>query len=194
MPKIVDHEMYRAELLRASFEVVARVGYGTLSMKQLAQHLHVSTGTIYHYFKNKEDWFVSLVTHYTRETFEGLSRDIPLEASPSEKCRCLLAHIEQHIEQYSKMIGVASDFVRMPKTDEHEGALELTVAGDRLTDYLAALLETDEATARALLAYLVGLIVSNSLYPRSAEATEHLPFVLSLMTSGRPEHKGDASA
>jgi AcrR family transcriptional regulator len=83
VPKIVDHNAYRRELLSASFKVAASVGYGSLSMKQLAQSLNISTGTIYHYFKNKEDWFVSLVSYYSTEIFESLSRDIPRDASPS---------------------------------------------------------------------------------------------------------------
>lgn len=190
MPKIVDHEAHRCELLRASFKVAARVGYGPLSMKQLAQSLNISTGSIYHYFENKEDWFVSLIYYYSTEIFESLSREIPRDASRSEKLRLLLAHMERRKETYGDMINVASDFVRIPKADEQHGALELGLASERLSEYFAELFETDELTSRALVSYLLGVIVANRLDPRGTNANEHLLFVRALLESRSSECQG----
>lgn len=61
MPKIVDHDQYRKELLHKAFDLFAERGYGSLTMRQLAQGLGVSTGVLYHYFKSKEELFVRLM-------------------------------------------------------------------------------------------------------------------------------------
>lgn len=61
MPKIVDHDAYRRELLTRSFDVFVRVGFSACTMRNLAQEIGVSTGTLYHYFKTKEDVFAQLV-------------------------------------------------------------------------------------------------------------------------------------
>ncbi len=54
MPKVVDHDGYRDELLARCFFVLARYGYDKITMRKIAQFLKVSTGTLYHYFPNKQ--------------------------------------------------------------------------------------------------------------------------------------------
>lgn len=60
MPKIVDHDQYRKELLMKSFDLFAHKGYSSITMRDLAQGLGVSTGTLYHYFPSKEALFLQL--------------------------------------------------------------------------------------------------------------------------------------
>ncbi len=54
MPKVVDHEVYRVELLERAVGAFAEHGYASLSMKQLADRLGISHGLFYHYFESKE--------------------------------------------------------------------------------------------------------------------------------------------
>lgn len=61
MPKIVDHDQYRAELLAKSFDLFTSHGYAAITMRQIAIGLGVSTGTLYHYFKNKETIFEQML-------------------------------------------------------------------------------------------------------------------------------------
>lgn len=67
MPKIVDHDQYRKELLIKSFDLFAQKGYSSVTMRQLAQGLGVSTGTLYHYFQSKEALFCQLVQEQTQQ-------------------------------------------------------------------------------------------------------------------------------
>ena len=67
MPKIVDHDQYRKELLMKSFDLFAQKGYSSTTMRQLAQGLGVSTGTLYHYFSSKEALFCQLVQEQTQQ-------------------------------------------------------------------------------------------------------------------------------
>lgn len=61
MPKIVDHDQYRKELLGKCFTLFAEKGYASITMRQIAQELEVSTGTLYHYFPSKEALFEQMV-------------------------------------------------------------------------------------------------------------------------------------
>ncbi|MEA5550377.1 TetR/AcrR family transcriptional regulator [Anabaena cylindrica UHCC 0172] len=67
MPKIVDHEQYRKELLGKCFDLFAEKGYGSITMRQIAQSLNVSTGTLYHYFPSKQALFEQLVEEITQQ-------------------------------------------------------------------------------------------------------------------------------
>ena len=61
MPKIVDHDVRRLEILEQSFDLFADRGYAAVSMRQLATALGVSTGTLYHYFPNKSALFEAML-------------------------------------------------------------------------------------------------------------------------------------
>ena len=67
MPKIVDVEQYRKELLLKSAELFAEKGYANMTTRELAQGLGVSTGTLYHYFPSKAALFEQLVEEMCRE-------------------------------------------------------------------------------------------------------------------------------
>lgn len=181
MPKIVDHEEYRCVLLRTSFKVAAEVGYGSLSMKQLAQNLEISTGSIYHYFKSKEDWFLSLVAYYSKETLSMLDQEIPVDTNLSDKITLTAVHIEKHKEFYADMVNLISDFFRMRKINKQGEALELNFVSDQIRDHIATLFGVKEATAIALLSYFVGIIMANRLIPRGVNAVEQVPYMCLLL-------------
>ncbi|MBD2296036.1 TetR/AcrR family transcriptional regulator [Anabaena sphaerica FACHB-251] len=67
MPKIVDHEQYRKELLGKCFDLFAEKGYGAITMRQIAQGLEVSTGTLYHYFPSKQALFEQLIEEISQQ-------------------------------------------------------------------------------------------------------------------------------
>ncbi len=60
MPKIVDAQQYRQELLSKCFDLFAEKGYANVTTRQIAKELEVSTGTLYHYFPNKQVLFEQL--------------------------------------------------------------------------------------------------------------------------------------
>lgn len=61
MPKIVDHDLYRVELLTKCMPIFVAKGVSSVSMRELSKELGVSTGTLYHYFPTKEILFASMV-------------------------------------------------------------------------------------------------------------------------------------
>ncbi len=67
MPKIVNHEQYRKELLGKCFDLFATKGYSAITMRQISASLKVSTGTLYHYFPNKQALFEQLVEEISQQ-------------------------------------------------------------------------------------------------------------------------------
>lgn len=55
MPKVVDHQQRRQELVEAAWRVIARVGLDELTMRDIAAESGYSTGTLAHYFADKDD-------------------------------------------------------------------------------------------------------------------------------------------
>lgn len=59
MPKIVDQDERRAELLTAVWRVIARDGLENVTVRTLASESGFSAGTLAHYFTDKDDILVS---------------------------------------------------------------------------------------------------------------------------------------
>lgn len=55
MPKVVDAESRRDEVLEATWRVMARAGIEGASVREIAAEAGYSTGVIAHYFKDKDD-------------------------------------------------------------------------------------------------------------------------------------------
>ncbi|GDY27645.1 hypothetical protein AHAT_35350 [Agarivorans sp. Toyoura001] len=59
MPKIVNHEAYREDLVSRAASYFAEHGYTASSMRKIGTHLGVSKSALYHYFPNKESLFLA---------------------------------------------------------------------------------------------------------------------------------------
>ncbi len=63
MPKVVDHEQRRAELVDAAIEAIADVGLERVTLRDIAQRAGATTGTIGHYFRDKDALLVATLHH-----------------------------------------------------------------------------------------------------------------------------------
>ncbi|RLB01713.1 MAG: TetR family transcriptional regulator, partial [Deltaproteobacteria bacterium] len=59
----------------------------------------MAEGTIYIYFKNKEDLLISIFKEKTRETIESIKTEVQKEKNPLDKLKRL---IFLHLETYQK--------------------------------------------------------------------------------------------
>src|ERR1700749_3103607 len=55
MPKKVDHEARREELVLAAWRVIAARGIDEVTIREIARESGYSSGVLAHYFKNKDD-------------------------------------------------------------------------------------------------------------------------------------------
>ena len=60
-------EQKRAEIAKAARELFTLFGYRSVSMEQIAMRANVAKGTVYLYFKDKEDLFYYLANEFMRE-------------------------------------------------------------------------------------------------------------------------------
>jgi AcrR family transcriptional regulator len=124
MPKIVDHDLYRKELLSKCFDLFAEKGYAAVTMRQIAQGIGVSTGTLYHYFPSKEALFEQLVEYLNKEDllkFEPEMADVrakPLE----ERLKAAVQLLAKHEDHFFHQVMILIEFYQQhgPKMRESE--------------------------------------------------------------------------
>jgi TetR/AcrR family transcriptional regulator, fatty acid metabolism regulator protein len=86
-------------ILDAAIKVFAEQGYFQSTIAQIAKEAGVADGTIYLYFKNKDDILVQFYQYKTRQIFERFRDAVSHPETAEEKLRCL---IRAHLEEFQK--------------------------------------------------------------------------------------------
>jgi AcrR family transcriptional regulator len=77
LPKIVDHEVRRQELVEAAWRVINRVGIDNTTVREIAAESGYSTGALAHYFHNKDDILRSALERADHEIKDRLEQMPP---------------------------------------------------------------------------------------------------------------------
>lgn len=87
------------QIIDAAVEVIAENGYHASQVAKIAKKANVADGTIYLYFKNKEDILISVFKEKMGKFIEATVKAIGTKKTASEK---LLTLIEMHFRQLSE--------------------------------------------------------------------------------------------
>jgi AcrR family transcriptional regulator len=77
----------RREMLAAALELFSEKGYQNVSMHEIAEKAEFAIGTLYKFFKNKEDLYKSLVVEQADRFHEALTKAIEEADDEIEKLR-----------------------------------------------------------------------------------------------------------
>lgn len=91
MPKIVDKKEKRGEILDAAIRVLARKGINAATVADIADAADVGKGTIYEYFRSKDEILITSFKHFMEKTELHIARRQVRITDPLEK---LLAYFE----------------------------------------------------------------------------------------------------
>ena len=117
MPKIVDHDQKRIELLVPCLELFASRGFHALSVREIARTLDVTTGTLYHYFKNKTELFEKMLEHVIQLDVADALREVPAEQPWSTKLVQLAHYLSARERRFTQVVHVVLDFKRYEEGD-----------------------------------------------------------------------------
>jgi AcrR family transcriptional regulator len=204
MPKIVDWDARRDEILAATWRVIARDGIRGATIRAIAREANCSRGILGHYFADKEDILGSaLVLSHRRvgarmtAAAAGLSglaalREVMLEALPLDGIRDLEAQIE--ISFWGRALGNAD--LRELQHSEFErlcGRLRghLQEAAD--LGELSELCDLDLATHQ-LVVLIDGLSAERVMYPDRVSPHRQTQMLDRLLCSFQPTRSSQTSA
>jgi TetR/AcrR family fatty acid metabolism transcriptional regulator len=87
--------------------VFAERGYFAARMREVATKAGVADGTLYLYFKGKEDLLVSVLEEYAGEFLQRARRDVSATADPVEQLRAV---VERHLVSFENDRALAHVF------------------------------------------------------------------------------------
>ena len=77
----------RQDMLAASLELFSENGYHNVSMQEIAARAEFALGTLYKFFKNKEDLYKTLIKEQAKKFHDTLTKSMNDEANEIEKLR-----------------------------------------------------------------------------------------------------------
>ena len=165
MPKIVDHDARREELLKPCLELFASRGFHAISMREIAKHLGVTTGTLYHYFDGKLALFEQMIDL----VFSSRCQSRPPRSACRQPWAAKLINLSQYLGKrethFSQIIHVTLDYKR------HEGERSRGLTDRVINAYLDSIQTqlgiVDETQLDALFSVLLGVIVYRDLRPNA---------------------------
>ena len=104
--KEVVAEFRRHEILQAARKVFARQGYRATTVDEIAEEGGIAKGTLYLYFKSKEEIYLTALTHDVQALLEETSRRVALAPNTHAKLSEFVTIRLEHSER-------DADFVRI---------------------------------------------------------------------------------
>ena len=94
------------KIIDAAVKVFAEYGFHNSKISQIAKEAGVADGTIYLYFKNKDDILITLFEEKLGEIIERITRDIANEQDPVAKLRLFINYHLSMMESYQDLAEV----------------------------------------------------------------------------------------
>jgi AcrR family transcriptional regulator len=173
MPKIIDHDAMRAELIGNSYALFARHGFHAVTMRLLAQELGVSTGTLYHYFHNKSELFLQMFRHLVERDIREAVERVAEATTPLARLRLFLDYVEGKEEHLRRMLVLFFDYQRQ-RGENGDGPQEffrdmIRVYRDTITENLGV---ADARLGHMVLSLILGTLVQRVVDPDGAPLGE----------------------
>jgi AcrR family transcriptional regulator len=90
MPRIVDRDKKRSEIAQKSIEVLAKRGFQATTIQEIADAAGLGKGTVYHYFKTKEEILSAVSEEILHEMERSFGAALLRIDKPMEKLSALI--------------------------------------------------------------------------------------------------------
>jgi TetR/AcrR family fatty acid metabolism transcriptional regulator len=194
----------RGEIIRAAVSVFAERGYFAARMREVAERAGVADGTLYLYFKGKEDLLVSILEEYAEAFLVRATRDCGETADPVEKLRRVvtrhlvsmqadrpLAQVFQielrHTRRFLRQVarGRVAQYLQLLQDIVAEGVAKGVFRGD----------VPPELAARAVFGALDEQVTAWVLATRPGDLQSQVEPLIALLLDGlQPHSQGEAHA
>lgn len=110
-PKIVDKEVKKIEILHAAIRVFSEKGAAKTKMIDIAVAAKIGKGTIYEYFRSKEEVFAGTFTMFYQGMEGMMLKAVQATNNPEEQlCNLINVSLVELLEHGGEFINIMIDF------------------------------------------------------------------------------------
>ncbi|MBW1988939.1 MAG: TetR/AcrR family transcriptional regulator [Deltaproteobacteria bacterium] len=181
MPKIVDHEQYREELLEKCFHLFSEKGFSKVTMREIAKEAGISTGAMYHYFPSKHAILEQMFLYVAQRDVAEASARTSVSGSFEHRLELFFEFFLERQSNFQRMLLLSIDFIRNYDSEDSE-----RLVAQWATYYIQSMqlyLEIPEAIAMTIGIYLNGLVYQTKLCPSLVPVEEQVALFRDMLTS-----------
>ncbi|MBN1536230.1 MAG: TetR/AcrR family transcriptional regulator [Anaerolineales bacterium] len=131
--------MMRQQIIQAAAPLFAQKGFHKTTTKDIALAADVSEGSLYNYFKNKEDILLGIIEDVAQEEVEKMRLVESLSEAPSDYLFSRFMHQQEKVARLNPMIlAIISELVSNPNVRRRYKSLFLSPIMELLADHLQA--------------------------------------------------------
>jgi len=157
-----EYHQRREEILNAAERIFAQKGFHETTVAAIARESEFSIGTLYQFFKNKEELYYTMMIEKFDQLYTMLRQEVDKNHTPLDKLSCLvtgvLSFIEQNVDFFKiftwelnvlqpamearlkeQLIAKHFSYIRLIGTVVEEGIREGVLQEGTVDDYSAAL-------------------------------------------------------
>jgi len=142
-------------ILEASVNVFADHGFHQSTVSQIAKKAGVADGTIYLYFKNKEDILVQIFNYKTKQIFERFREVVDSADNPVEKLRNL---IRRHLQEFKQDRNLAVVYLAETRQINRVMEDQIKIMSKMYFDLVAEILEQGQQDGSFRKVLYLGLV------------------------------------
>ena len=179
MPKIVDHEQHREQMILDCFELFSKQGFNNVTMREIASELNVSTGALYHYFPTKQSIFEQMMNYVVDKDLVRLRNAINSMESPEDRMIQAGLVIENNKEYYQNILLLALDYFR--KQPESETQVMFKSFANHYVETISNQIDLPEKYSSIIFCWLIGIVYADLLCPTLITGKDQFETVTDIM-------------
>jgi len=142
-------------ILKAAVKVFSRQGFYQSTVAQIAREAGVADGTIYLYFKNKDDILVQFFSYRTKQVFERFRAEVNKSDNSLDKLRNL---IRRHLTEFQRDRDMAVVYQVETHQNSRLAEDQIREMSQMYQDLVSEIVETGQQEGRIRKDLYVGLV------------------------------------
>ena len=142
-------------ILEAAVKVFARQGFYQSTVAQIAREAGVADGTIYLYFKNKDDILVQFFSYRTKQVFDRFRAEVNNSVNSLDKLRNL---IRRHLTEFQRDRDMAVVYQVETHQNSRLADAQIREMSQMYQDLVSDIVETGQQEGRIRKDLYVGLV------------------------------------
>jgi AcrR family transcriptional regulator len=147
MTKIVDKEQKTRDIARAALRVFSQLGYHQTRMADIAAEAGIGKGTVYEYFRNKQEILQFELDQYFSTFKEGFAETLRQTSGAAERLLTLIDFAFNHVSEWEEHCSVFVDYFGVARREEAPG-LSLKQIYEEMGAVLRFLIQEGQASGQ----------------------------------------------
>ncbi len=184
MPKIVDHDQVRADIVARAVELFAEQGFGGLGIRGLAKAVGMAKSSIYYYFPTKEALIEAVIEAVVAQDVASLEGVIGSAGSFDDRLDRAITWASDNEDRLATQIRILNEAAREQIWTDDGSVIGTYVKG------MSRAIGLNVAAARAFYLHLLGVVLQRMVDGNRTSIRREMSAITDLFKASRKEVEG----